>query len=416
MALHQMSGHGAPALDLNYVRAQFPALNTGEWTYFDNAGGSQVLGSVASRVADYLLTSSVQTGASYGISTLASTRLHEARSKIARFINASRPEEVVLGPSTTILMRFLATAMAAQLSAGDEIILTDFDHESNIGPWHVLRERGVVFKTWSINPATFEIDLADLEALMTPRTKLVCVTHCSNILGTINPIAQIAALVHAHGAKLCVDAVAYAPHRAVDVRTSDADYYVFSFYKVYGPHFAVLWGKHDYLLELDGLYHYFYGRDKVPAKLEPGNCNYELAWGCTGIVDYFDALGGGTGDRRAIETAFEAVAVHEEALSSRLLDWLVPHNRVTVIGAATAGRDKRVPTISFKVAGEDSAAIVRQLDPHRIGVRFGDFHSRRLVERLGLMEGSGVVRVSMVHYNSIAEVDRLIQVLDQVIG
>ena len=403
-------------LDVDHVRAQFPALHDNQWAYFDNAGGSQVLGSVAARVADYMLTSSVQTGASYSVSELASARMQQARSKVARFVGASRPEEIVFGPSTTVLMRFLATAMASQLVAGDEIILTDFDHESNIGPWLILKERGVVFKSWSIDPETFAINLADLEALITKRTKLVCVTHCSNILGTINPIAAIASLVHAHGARLCVDAVAYAPHRAVDVVASGADYYLFSFYKVYGPHFAMLWGKHEHLLELDGLYHYFYGRDKVPMKLEPGNFNYELAWGCTGIVDYFDGLGGGHGSRAAIVKAFDAVALHEQVLAARLLDWLNARNSVTVVGSKSADLATRVPTLSFKVAGQDSAELVRKLDPHKIGVRFGDFHSRRLIERLNLVQGSGVVRVSMVHYNTIGEVDRLIQALDQIIS
>ncbi len=403
-------------LDVIHVRAQFPALADNQWAYFDNAGGSQVLHSVATRVADYMLTSSVQTGASYGVSELASARMEQARSKVARFVGASRPEEIVFGPSTTVLMRFLATAMASQLVAGDEIILTDFDHESNIGPWLILKERGVIFKTWSVDPETFAINLSDLEALFTPRTKLVCVTHCSNILGTINPIAATAALVHAHGSRLCVDAVAYAPHRAVDVVASGADYYLFSFYKVYGPHFAMLWSKYEHLLELDGLYHYFYGRDKVPMKLEPGNTNYELAWGCTGIVDYFDALGGGSGDRAAIVSAFDAVAAHEEALAARLLDWLNARNRVTIVGATSADQAIRVPTLSFKVAGEDSADIVHKLDPQKIGVRFGDFHSRRLIERLGLTQGNGVVRVSMVHYNTIDEVDRLITALDHIIA
>lgn len=403
-------------LDVDHVRAQFPALGDNQWAYFDNAGGSQVLGSVADRVADYMLTSSVQTGASYSVSELASSRMQEARSKVARFVGASRPEEIVFGPSTTVLMRFLATAMASQLAAGDEIILTDFDHESNIGPWLILKERGVVFKTWSIDPDTFTINLADLEALMTNRTKLVCVTHCSNILGTINPVSAIAALVHAHGARLCVDAVAYAPHRAVDVVASGADYYLFSFYKVYGPHFAMLWGKHAHLLELDGLYHYFYGRDKVPMKLEPGNINYELAWGCTGIVDYFDKLGGSDGTRAAIVNAFDAVAAHEQVLAARLLDWLNARNSVTIVGAKSADMAIRVPTLSFKVAGQDSADLVRKLDPHKIGVRYGDFHSRRLIERLNLTHENGVVRVSMVHYNTVAEVDRLIQALDQLIS
>jgi len=403
------------ALDLNYVRSQFPALRDG-FAFFDNAGGSLVLKSVAERISDYLLTTSVQTGASYPVSQLATTRLAESRKKIAHLIGATRHEEVVFGPSTTVLLRFLATAMASKLKPGDEIILTNFDHESNIGPWRSLEQRGVLFKTWRIDKDTLEVDMSDLERLMSKRTKLVCVTHTSNILGTINPIAEIARFVHAQGAQICVDAVAYAPHRAVDVAAFDTDYYVFSFYKTYGPHFAVLHGKFENLLELDGLYHYFYGRDEVPAKLEPGNANYELAWGCTGIVDYLDELGGGSGDRAAILRAFDDIAAHEEIIGERLLAYLRSRNDVRIIGRRTGQRADRVPTISFKVDGLDSGEIVRKIDTDEIGMRHGDFHSRRLVEHLGLASGGGVLRVSMVHYNTPTEVDRLIDSLDRSLG
>ena len=248
---------------------------------------------------------------------------------------------------------------------------------------------------------------------MTERTRLVAVTHCSNILGTVNPVAEIARRVHARGAEIAVDAVAYAPHRAVDVQALDVDYYVFSFYKTYGPHFAVLYGKYDKLLELDGLYHYFYGREKVPQKLEPGNTNYELAWGSAGIVDYLDELGGGTGDRAAIERAFDDIADagdRPRGAAARLSRLAQRHPRSS--GGAARGPD-RVPTISFKVEGRDSAAIVGAVDRHGLGIRFGDFHSRRLVERLGLAGDGGVVRVSMVHYNTLDEVDRLVGALDE---
>ena len=262
----------------------------------------------------------------------------------------------MLGPSTTVLMRFLAAAMARQFSPGDEIILTVFDHESNIGPWLALEERGVVFKFWRIDRETFAVDLDELDRLMTPRTKLVCVTHASNILGAIMPIADIARLVHARGAKLCVDGVAYAPHRAVDVAALDVDYYVFSFYKTYGPHFAVLYGRYENLLELDGLYHYFYGKEKVPEKLEPGNTNYELAWGCTGIVDYLDDLGGGTGDRAAIERAFDG---HRRPRGSdRRAPPRLPagaQRRADRSARARPTARMRVPTIAFKAEGRDSA-------------------------------------------------------------
>ncbi len=398
-------------LDIDHVRRQFPALADG-FGYFDNAGGSLVLGRVADRVRDYLLTTSVQTGASYPQSRRAVERLAEARARIALLLNAERPEEIVLGPSTTVMFQFLARAMEGRLRPGDEIVVTDFDHESNIGPWRALEKRGIVVRTWGLDPDTFEVSLDELDALMTERTRLVAVTHCSNILGTVNPVAEIARRVHARGAEIAVDAVAYAPHRAVDVRALDVDYYVFSFYKTYGPHFAVLYGRHDRLLELDGLYHYFYGREKVPAKLEPGNTNYELAWGSAGIVDYLDELGGGTGDRAAIERAYGGITEQETAIGARLLDYLGSRNDVRVIGRRRAGPD-RVPTVSFKAEGRDSAGIVGAVDPHGLGIRFGDFHSRRLVERLGLAADGGVVRVSMVHYNTHDEVDRLVRALDE---
>ncbi len=370
---------------------------------------------MAERVSDYLLTSSVQIGASYAASQLAAARLGEARAKIARLINAERPEEIVLNATTTINLRFLATAMASQLAPGDEVIVTAFDHESNIGPWLTLEARGVVIKTWGIDGQTLEPDLDALDRLMTGRTRLVCVTHASNILGSIMPIQAISQLVHDRGAKICVDGVAFAPHRAIDVQALDVDYYAFSCYKTYGPHFAVLYGKHEQLLELDGLYHYFYGKDKVPAKLEPGNPSYELAWGCTAIVDYLDELGGSTGDRASIERAFADIAAHEETLSARLLGFLNSRNDVRVIGSRNADQQSRVPTISFKVDGKDSADIVRVADAASIGIRYGDFASRRLVESLCLAPGNGVVRASLVHYNTLDEVDRLIDCLERAI-
>ena len=399
------------SFDVNFARSQFPALADG-FAYFDNAGGSLVLKTVADRIHEYLLTTSVQTGASYTHSQRASARLTEARARIALLMGARRPEEIVFGPSTTALVQYLARAMAYQFKPGDEVIVTRFDHESNIGAWLGLEALGVVIKFWEIDKESFEIDLRRLEGLLSSHTRLVAVTHVSNILGTIHPIAEIARLVHAHGAKIVVDGVAYAPHRAIDVVALDVDYYVFSFYKTYGPHFAALYGRYDDLRALDSLYHYFYGRDKVPGKLEPGNPCYELAWGAAGIVDYFDALGGRTGDRVALERAFAGIATHEAALGERLLAYLRGRNDIHIVGRRDSDPQNRVPTISFKAMGRDSAEIVTEIDKWSIGIRNGDFHSRRLVESLDLAADCGVVRVSMVHYNTIEEVDRLIARLD----
>jgi cysteine desulfurase family protein (TIGR01976 family) len=402
------------ALDLDFVRSQFPALADG-FVYFDNAGGSAVLKTVADRVHDTLTTTSVQTGASYIHSQRATRRLAEARGRFTHLVGAERPEEIVIGPSATVLCQNLARAMKGRLQPGDEIIVTAFDHESNIGPWRWLEQFGINLKVWGIDRDSLDIDLEALDALMTPRTRLVAVTHTSNILGTINPIANIAKRVHARGAEIAVDAVAYAPHRLVDVVALDVDYYIFSFYKTYGPHLAMMYGKYGKLLELDGIYHSFYGKAQLPQKLEPGNPNYELAWGAAGIVDYLDGLGGGTGDRAALVRAFDDIAAHEVIIGERLLSYLRDRNDVRIVGRRDSAGNRRVPTISFKVDGRDSAEIAKAVDAAGIGIRYGDFHSKRLVETIGASAQSGVLRVSMVHYNTLEEVDRLINRLDQVL-
>jgi cysteine desulfurase family protein (TIGR01976 family) len=404
--------------DSDYVRSQFPALN-GDWIFFDNAGGSQTLQRVVDRIGEFLLSSNVQLGASYAVSVAAGERLLQARRRLAQLINAARPEEIVMGPTTTQLLRSLAQALAGQFQPGDEIIVSNADHEVNISPWLELEKQGVIIKFWRFDPQSLELDLNALDQLMTARTRLVCFTHTSNIFGSINPVADISRFVHERGARVCVDAVAYAPHRLIDVQAWDVDFYVFSCYKVYGPHHALLYGKYQQLLELDSIYHRFVGKDRVPNKLEPGNCNYELAYGCIGIVDYLEELGaridGAVSGRAALAGAFAAITRHEQDLSERLLSYLRGKNHIRIIGRHSAAASLRVPTISFVADGRDSAAIVRHIDQYRIGIRYGDFYSCRLVEDLKLNHANGVVRVSMVHYNTIAEVDRLIGHLEEVL-
>lgn len=414
-----MATPSTKALDLDFVRSQFPGLNRG-WAFFDNAGGSQIVKGAVERINTFLFEKNVQIGGSYKVSQAAAAALYEARTAAMHLVHASRPEEIVFGNSTTALLQNLARAMESQLSPDDEIIITVSDHESNIGPWDRLQERGVVLKIWPLNKETLTLDLGDLAPLMTERTKLVCVTHCSNILGSINPIREIANFVHARGAKICVDAVAYAPHRAVDVQAFDVDYYVFSLYKTYGPHYALMYGKYDLLLELDTLYHYFYGKDNVPGKLEPGNPNYELAYSTCGIVDYLGSLGeqaGETGSvRQKIEAAFAAITDQENALTERLLTYLRSRNDCRIIGQAANRDSQRVPTIAFRFDGRDAADLCKAMDAEKIAMRFGDFHSRRLAEYLGLTDHGGMLRVSMVHYNTIEEVDRFTAALDRILA
>ncbi|MBC00893.1 MAG: cysteine desulfurase-like protein [Rhodobacteraceae bacterium] len=408
-------------LDMEYVRAQFPGLQSG-WVFFDNAGGSQILKGAVERINTFLYEKNVQIGGSYEVSVAAANALKEARDAARVLVNAQRSDEIVFGASTTVLMQNLAAAMRSQLSPGDEIVICVADHESNIGPWDRLSEFGIVIKTWPINHETLKLELSDLEPLMSDRTRLVCVHHVSNILGEINPIREIADFVHAHGARICVDAVAYAPHRAIDVQALDVDYYAFSLYKTYGPHTAVMYGKHSHLLELDTLYHYFYGKDKVPGKLEPGNPNYELAYSILGITDYLQELGRRAGaspsasPREQVEAAFTAITAQENTLVERLLSWANGRDDVHLVGQReNTPASTRIPTIAFTVDGWTPEALCREMDPKGIAIRHGDFHSRRLIEDLGLAEGGGVVRVSMVHYNTLEEVDRLTRELDAVL-
>lgn len=407
-------------LDLDFVRRQFPALDR-DWTYLDNAGGSQVLASVADRVREYLLFSNVQLGASYEPSKISGERLMEAQQGMADFIHARSVQEVVLGPSTTMLLHNLASSLVQTWQPGDEVVVTNCDHEANIGPWVGLERFGIKVKFWRAEEDG-SLDLAGLDALMGTRTRLVALTHASNVLGRIHPIAEIAERVHAAGAQICVDGVAYAPHRRVDVRALDVDFYCLSLYKVYGPHEALLYGREEVLRELPGINHFFIGPDEIPYKFQPGNLNYELSYGLLGIWDYLEGLARHSGVPELIEqrttllnTIFDAFSRQEEAISSILLDFLTNRASVRIVGPVEASREIRVPTISFVVDGRDSAEIPLAVDAHRIGIRYGDFYARRLIDDLGFSKCNGVVRVSMVHYNTASEIESLVETLDSIL-
>ncbi|MDZ8186412.1 MAG: cysteine desulfurase-like protein [Nostoc sp. ChiSLP02] len=407
-------------LNLDKVRQYFPAL-AGEWTFFDNAGGSQTLKKVVDRISEFLLTSDVQLGASYGVSQLAGERLDLATKGMATLINANSSKEVVMGPSTTMMLRVLSICLGQTFSAGDEIIVTNCDHEANIGAWVGLEKQGIKVKVWQIRRDTLEFDLADLEPLMNQRTKLVALTHASNILGTINPIKEIAKFVRDRGAMICVDGVAYAPHRLIDVQDLDVDFYALSFYKVYGPHHALLYGKEEHLLRLPGLNHYFIEQTDIPYKFQLGNVNFELSYGMLGLCDYLGELAQlhydnqtASGLRSQMVQAFDLISIHEETISDRLLNYLNSKPNVRVIGQSKADRNFRVPTISFVVDGMHSSTIPLKVDKHYIGIRYGHFYAKRLIEYLGLASQGGIVRVSMVHYNTLEEVNRLIEAFEEV--
>ncbi|MGY5849234.1 cysteine desulfurase-like protein [Salegentibacter sp. F14] len=404
-------------MDIHFVRRQFPALEQ-DFTYMDNAGGSQTLAKVAERISGYLLHHNVQLGASYKVSREAGEKLSYATNEVSKYINASRPEEVVIGPSSSMLLRILSICISEQWQENDEVIVTNTDHEANISPWTDLEKKGIKIKIWKVNPETLELELSELEKLLTKHTKLVAVTHVSNILGTINPIKKITEIVHRSGALICVDGVAYAPHRQVNVRELDVDFYVFSWYKAYGPHLAVMFGKYDLLYEMEGINHYFFSKKDVPYKFQPGNLNFELTYSLLGITEYYEEFyrehfrnTKKLNPQQKLAKSFDIVARYEERISGLLLTYLKGNSDIRIIGYPEADRTKRVPTISFVHARKKSDEIVKKIDEFRIGIRFGDFYAKKLIQDLELQEKNGVVRISLVHYNNAEEVKRLIEVL-----
>ncbi len=402
--------------DVPYARSHFPAL-TEDWALFDHAGGSVPLAGVIERVHDYMSHWQVQLGATYRHSATAAALVAGGRSAMARLVNAS-PDEIVLGPSSTTNVRTLSRALLPLFSPGDEIVVTNLDHETNIGAWRALEAEGLVIREWRFDPERLELTLEELEPLLHQRTRLVCFTHCSNLIGTVHDAAAIIRRVHEAGALACVDGVACAPHRRVDVQALDADFYFLSIYKVFGPHLGLLYGKRDLLLRARGQNHFFIPEDEVPSKLEPGSVVHELTAALPAILEYLLALderhhpGSPAPETARLDRVFEDIAAHETALVAPLLDFLRSHRGVRVLGRETADA-RRAPTVSFVAEGRDSSEIPARLDAERIAIRYGHFYAHRAVEALGLHACNGVVRVSMAHTNTTDEVGRLIAALDR---
>lgn len=408
-------------MDIEHVRKNFPALKQ-DFIFMDNAGGSQILSGSIDYINEYYKNYNVQLGASYKVSAAAGRKLEEATRKVAGFINSPGHKEIVIGPSTSMLLRILSLSLSAQWEEGDEVIVTNTDHEANVSCWTDLEQQGIKIKIWKVDPENFELQIEDLQDLLTYRTRLVAVTHCSNILGSINPIKKITEVVHAAGALICVDGVAYAPHRKVDVQELGVDFYTFSWYKLYGPHLAMMYGKIDLLTKMKGINHYFFKPEDVPYKFQPGNYNFELTYSLKGITEYFvnfydrhfpDQNKNITEGLKQ-KKSFEHIASYEENLVTPLLEYLNSVDAVKIIGEPTSNRLKRVPTVSFVHDSLSSREIVEKTDPHKIGIRFGDFYAKKLISDFDLQKHEGVVRVSLVHYNTAEEVEKLIDVFKSI--
>ena len=409
-------------LDLDFVRAQFPAFQhprLRDWAFLENAGGSYVPKTVIDRLSRFLVEKKVQPHAPFEASAEAGADIDQAQRDMAEMINAE-PGEIVIGASTTMNVYVLANAMRGWFRPGDEVIVTNQDHEANGGAWRRLAEIGVRVREWCIDPDSGELELDGLHPLLSGRTRLVCFPHCSNIVGSFNDAASITRLAHRAGAMVMIDGVSYAPHKRIDVKELEADFYAFSLYKTYGPHLAILYGRRQHLERLDNQNHEQIA-DEVPLRLNPGGLNHEETAALSGITDYYDAVythhfnDSASARGARIGRIFELFAEHEERLSTRLLDCLRSKPGIRIIGRQSAGRGQRAPTISFTVANRGSHDIVAALSEHKLALRAGSFYAWRCVEALGIDPKDGVVRASMVHYNTLEEVDRLVAGLEAVL-
>jgi cysteine desulfurase family protein (TIGR01976 family) len=406
-------------LDVDFCRSHFPALESG-WVFMENAGGTLVPNQVIERAQNYLTHHQVQPGEGYEASVAGAERIDEGRAALAATINADT-DEIIVGPSTTSNVYVLSHALRDVLKPGDEVIVTNQDHEANNGAWRRLESTGAVIREWRMNADTDDLEIEDLEVLLNEKTKLVCFTHCSNIVGLIHDVKAIVARIHRAGALACVDGVAYTPHRRVDVKDLDVDFYLYSPYKVFGPHLGVLYGKREVLAKTTNENHYFIGEGDFQRSLCPGGLNFELTAASAGMAEYFVAVhdhhfpGANVGERERLGQVFELFANHESMLAERIENFLDTKPDVRLMGRGAAGRRERVGVFSFLVNAQNSQEIPAALREHKIGIYADDFYASRCIDALGARAQNGVVRVSLAHYNSAADVDRLIRHLDDAI-
>ncbi len=390
------------------VRAWFPALQP-DFALLENAGGSQVPQVVADAVRDYMLTSYVQLGAGYRHANAADEVVAQAHAFIETFMGAEGAGKVVLGPSTTALTNILANAYADTIRPGDEVVIAVNNHEANAGPWARLERRGATIRWWPVDPETLTCRLDTLRQLLNERTLIVALPHVSNLLGQVVDLKAAVDLAHAAGAKVVADGVAYAPHRLMDVADWGVDWYVYSTYKVYGPHMAALYGRHEAFADIEGPNHFFIPREAVPYRFELGGVDHEGCAGLLALRSYLRFLAGTEGDdRKTVVDAMTAMRDLEDPLTQQLVDGLRAEAHLRVLLPESADN---VGTVSFVHESLPSAEVARRSIEQGVAIRNGHMYAWRLCEALGIEPTDGVVRASLVHYNTPEEIERLLATL-----
>jgi len=408
-------------LDIDFVRKQFPAFKDPlckNWAFFENAGGSYVPRTVINHLNKFMTSTKVQPYAEYDMSKIAGDQMDKAINLFAQMINAKN-NEILIGSSTTMNIYVLAHALKKFIKPGDEIIVTNQDHEANIGAWRRLKEEGAIIKEWQINKFTAELDIEQFEKLLCNKTKIVAVTHCSNIVGTFNNLKLISEMAHQKGAYVIGDGVSYAPHGFPDVKDLDVDFYAFSLYKTYGPHLGLLYGKKEIFDKLPNQNHKFLKND-VPYTLNPGGPNHEELTSLIGIYEYFINLHKHhfpyeeSSIIKKIKKINELISLYEEKIANPLLEYINTRDDIKLIGKNKIKNKNRAPTIAFTSKNISSRKISKNLVANGIATRNDNFYAWRCLKALGIDTNDGVIRTSMVHYNTQEDVEKLINALKKI--
>jgi len=422
MSTPVMHGTESKPLDVAWVRAQFPSLqlqvNGYPAAFLDGPAGTQVPKQVMDAVQSYFLNSNANTCGAFATSRSNDAIIASARAAMADFFNCDK-DEIVFGQNMTTITFALSRAIGRELNSGDEIVVTTLDHDANVAPWRALAERGVVIRQVDIRESDCTLDLEDLKKKITAKTKLVAVGYASNAVGTINPVAEITKLAHAAGALMFIDAVHYAPHGPIDVRALDCDFLVCSPYKFFGPHMGTLYGKREHLLRFRP-YKVRPAPDSLPDRWETGTQVQELIAGIGAAVDYLAELGRRCDptakDRRsALLAAYCATRQHEMALLSRLVQGLLAIPGLRFFGISDPKQfHQRCSTVSLRLTNYTPTEIATFLGERGIFTWDGNYYALNLTERLGVEAIGGLLRIGLVHYNTLEEVDRLLAALQDI--
>ena len=401
-----------PNLDVERLRKSFPALQR-DAVFADAPGGTQVPQPVIDAMAEYLGTSNANQGGAFATSRETDATVAAARTAAADLLNCS-PDEIVFGPNMTTLAFALSRALARTLRPKDEIIVTDLDHDANIAPWtQAAQDRGATIRCVDFDPRDCTLDLDSLDAVLSERTRIVAFTLASNAVGTIPPAAEIIDRVRSAGEALVIaDAVHFAPHRLLDTQALDVDFLFCSPYKFFGPHLGIMYGRRSLLEELKP-YKVRPSPDEVPDRWESGTKSHEALAGLVACIDYIASVTEIEGDRRGrIVAALQAVAEHEAGLSLSFLDAIEDVDGVTVYGITDpSGIGTRTPTFSLRIEGHSPRVIAERLDEEGIFVWDGNYYALAVMQRLGLEESGGAIRVGFCHYHSNEDVERVVAAL-----